>query len=101
MVGRSKLAWCAAADACCPIHTHTHCAYIHLAPLPLLPPCPCNTRAAMRAADPGAKAVVFSSWGRLLRLVGDALTANGLPHASLAGASPAQRQVRQPARTAG
>lgn len=29
--------------------------------------------AALRAADPGAKAVVFSSWGRLLRLVGDAL----------------------------
>lgn len=29
--------------------------------------------AAMRAADPGAKAVVFSSWGRLLKLVGDAL----------------------------
>lgn len=27
----------------------------------------------MREADPGAKAVVFSSWGRLLRLVGDAL----------------------------
>lgn len=29
--------------------------------------------AAMRAADPGAKAVVFSSWGRLLKLVGNAL----------------------------
>lgn len=29
--------------------------------------------AAMRAADPGAKAVVLSSWGRLLGLVGSAL----------------------------
>lgn len=29
--------------------------------------------AALKAADAGAKAVVFSSWGRLLRLVGDAL----------------------------
>lgn len=29
--------------------------------------------AAMKAADPGAKAVVFSSWGRLLKLVGDGL----------------------------
>eukprot|EP00887_Chlorella_sp_A99_P005493 scaffold1.g5493.t1 len=48
--------------------------------------------AAMRAADPTAKAVVFSSWGRLLKLVGDALQANGVAHATLAGASPVQRQ---------
>ena len=49
--------------------------------------------ATLRGAEPGAKAVVFSSWGRLLRLVGEALAANGLPHASLCGASLAQRQV--------
>lgn len=47
----------------------------------------------MRAADPTAKAVVFSSWGRLLRLVGEALAANGVRHASLAGANPAQREA--------
>lgn len=46
----------------------------------------------MRAADPGAKAVVFSSWGRLLKLVGDALDQNGVRHATLAGANPAQRE---------
>lgn len=45
----------------------------------------------MRAADPAAKAVVFSSWGRLLKLVGGALEANGVQHATLAGASPVQR----------
>ncbi|KAL4426809.1 hypothetical protein ABPG77_006595 [Micractinium sp. CCAP 211/92] len=49
--------------------------------------------AAMRAADPNAKAVVFSSWGRLLKLVGEALAANGVRHASLAGANPAQREA--------
>lgn len=38
--------------------------------------------------------MVFSSWGRLLKLVGDALTANGVEHASLCGASLQQRQVR-------
>lgn len=48
---------------------------------------------AMRAADPEAKAVVFSSWGRLLRLVGDALEANGVQYASLCGANLTQRQV--------
>jgi hypothetical protein len=49
--------------------------------------------AAMRASDPGAKAVVFSSWGRLLRLAGAALSDAGLGHASLAGASPAEREA--------
>lgn len=33
--------------------------------------------ASMSAEDPGSKALVFSSWGRLLRLVQDALAANG------------------------
>ena len=37
--------------------------------------------------------MVFSSWGRLLRLVGEALAANGVEHASLCGASLQQRQV--------
>ena len=43
----------------------------------------------MRRADPGAK--VFSAWGRLLKLVGGALAANGLEHVSLAGAQPEAR----------
>ena len=47
--------------------------------------------AEMRSADPTAKAVVFSAWGRLLKLVGGALTANGLQHVSLAGAQPQAR----------
>ena len=47
--------------------------------------------AEMRAADAGAKAVVFSAWGRLLKLVGGALAANGVQHVSLAGAQPAAR----------
>lgn len=47
--------------------------------------------AALRSQDPGAKAVVFSSWGRLLRLVAEALSANGVGHAMLAGAAPAAR----------
>ncbi len=33
--------------------------------------------ASMSGEDPGSKALVFSSWGRLLRLVQDALAANG------------------------
>lgn len=37
--------------------------------------------------------MVFSSWGRLLKLVGEALAANGVRHASLAGANPAQREA--------
>ena len=37
-------------------------------------------------ADPGAKFLVFSSWGRLLRLVGEAFGANGIKHDSLADA---------------
>ena len=44
-----------------------------------------------RRVDPGAKAVVFSAWGRLLKLVSGALTANGLAHVSLAGAQPDAR----------
>ena len=47
--------------------------------------------AEMRRADPGAKAVVFSAWGRLLKLVGGALAANSLQHVSLAGAQPEAR----------
>ena len=41
--------------------------------------------AAMKQADPTAKAVVFSSWSRLLRLVQGALQDNGISHASIAG----------------
>jgi E3 ubiquitin-protein ligase SHPRH len=48
---------------------------------------------ALRAADPGAKAVVFSSWGRLLRLAGEALDAHGVGHATLGGATVAQREA--------
>lgn len=46
----------------------------------------------MQDADPTAKAVVFSSWGRLLGLVGQALQANGVGYASLCGANAQQRQ---------
>ncbi|KAK9831775.1 hypothetical protein WJX74_008901 [Apatococcus lobatus] len=46
---------------------------------------------AMRAKDPSSKAVVFSSWGRLLRLIGEALGANGIGHVSLAGTQPEAR----------
>ena len=45
----------------------------------------------MRRADPGAKAVVFRAWGRLLKLVSGALAVNGLEHVSLAGAQPEAR----------
>ena len=41
--------------------------------------------AAMKQADPSAKAVVFSSWSRLLRLVEEALSDNGFTHTSIAG----------------
>ena len=47
--------------------------------------------ARLRAADPAAKVVVLSSWGRLLRMVDAALTANGVGHATLCGANPKQR----------
>ena len=40
----------------------------------------------MKQADPTAKAVVFSSWSRLLRLVEEALHDNSIPHTSIAGA---------------
>lgn len=46
---------------------------------------------AMRAKDPKSKAVIFSSWGRLLRLIEDALAANGISHVSLAGTQPEGR----------
>ena len=42
--------------------------------------------AAMKQADPTAKAVVFSSWSRLLRLVEEALQDNGIAYTSIAGA---------------
>lgn len=42
--------------------------------------------AAMKQADPTAKAVVFSSWSRLLRLVEEALKDNNIPYTSIAGA---------------
>lgn len=48
--------------------------------------------AIMRDFDPGAKAIVFSSWGRLLRLVGEALTANSVGHTTLAGVTLAKRE---------
>ena len=40
----------------------------------------------MKQADPTAKAVVFSSWSRLLRLVEEALHDNSIPYTSIAGA---------------
>lgn len=40
----------------------------------------------MKAADPTAKAVVFSSWSRLLRLVEEALGDNSIAYTSIAGA---------------
>lgn len=46
---------------------------------------------AMREADPTAKAVVFSSWIRVLHLVSDALNDNSIQHASLSGYLPGQR----------
>jgi len=39
----------------------------------------------IRSADPAAKVVIFSTWGRLLRLVGGALKDNGIPFASMMG----------------
>lgn len=40
----------------------------------------------MKQADPTAKAVVFSSWNRLLRLVEEALQDNNIAYTSIAGA---------------
>jgi len=40
---------------------------------------------------PGSKCLIFSSWGRALRLVGDALTANKVKFASLAGSVSTKR----------
>lgn len=47
--------------------------------------------ANMKDSDPGSKCVIFSSWGRVLRLVGDALAANGVKFAGLAGANASKR----------
>ena len=41
----------------------------------------------------GGKAVVFSAWTRLLNLAGSALSAHGIPTASLVGSSAAKRQA--------
>jgi hypothetical protein len=41
---------------------------------------------------PGSKAVVFSSWPRVLGLVAEALTAHSVEHASLAASSLGDRQ---------
>jgi E3 ubiquitin-protein ligase SHPRH len=46
----------------------------------------------LQAADPKAKCLVFSSWGRLLRLVAEALREHGIGHAVMAGAGVAARQ---------
>ena len=45
----------------------------------------------MKQADPTAKAVVFSSWSRLLRLVEEALHDNGISCTSIAGVQAASR----------
>ena len=45
----------------------------------------------MKQADPTAKAVVFSSWSRLLRLVEEALQDNGISCTSIAGVQAASR----------
>ena len=42
----------------------------------------------MQATDPSAKAVVFSSWGRLLKLVNDALTNSGIGNVSQSTSDP-------------
>eukprot|EP00198_Chlamydomonas_reinhardtii_P009028 XP_001698365.1 predicted protein [Chlamydomonas reinhardtii] len=43
--------------------------------------------------EPDSKALVFSSWGRLLRLVHEALVANGITCVSLVGGNPEARQA--------
>eukprot|EP00967_Tisochrysis_lutea_P078414 scaffold106721_cov20-Tisochrysis_lutea.AAC.1 len=40
----------------------------------------CALLAELQGLPAGSKAVVFSSWGRLLRLVSEALEANGVDH---------------------
>ncbi|EFJ47333.1 hypothetical protein VOLCADRAFT_92108 [Volvox carteri f. nagariensis] len=47
----------------------------------------------MATSDPCSKALVFSSWGRLLRLVQEALLANNVRCASMVGGNPAARQA--------
>lgn len=39
----------------------------------------------IHSQDPTAKSVVFSTWGRLLRLVGEALKDNGIECAAMMG----------------
>lgn len=60
------------------------CAALHLQLSALL--------SELGALPPGSKAVVFSQWGRLLRLAGAALSAHGVRHASLLGSTPEARQ---------
>ena len=48
---------------------------------------------AMRKADPTAKAVVFSSWIRVLHLVSDALNDKGIQHAFLSNCITSQRST--------
>ncbi|KXZ54387.1 hypothetical protein GPECTOR_5g465 [Gonium pectorale] len=47
----------------------------------------------MSSEDPGSKALVFSSWGRLLRLVQEALVSNGVRCASMVGGDPTARSA--------
>jgi len=49
--------------------------------------------AIMKSEDADSKAVVFSSWSKLLKLVGVALDGAGVEHATLCGASAQQRQA--------
>lgn len=45
-----------------------------------------------RAADPTAKFVIFSSWGRLLKLASRCLTTQHIEHATLVGTCGSERQ---------
>ncbi|KAI8476606.1 MAG: P-loop containing nucleoside triphosphate hydrolase protein [Monoraphidium minutum] len=51
-----------------------------------------DLRAAAPPGAPPPKAVVFSQWGRLLRLVGGALKDNGIPYAAMMGTSQSARE---------
>jgi hypothetical protein len=55
--------------------------------------------ADIRGADPAAKSVIFSEWGRLLRLVGGALKDNGIQFATMLGEARGEAQDQpRPAR---
>lgn len=69
-----------------PPHPHHH-------DLPLLPPAVSVAQLAVEDADPGAKSLVFSTWGRLLHLISAALTLNGVGHTCLFGAEPDARRA--------